>query len=271
MTNHSNIPDNPAKTKGFLFIEYTSKNPTNLEQIFFTMDLRLVGRHKKYDIDLWCKNDIVFVLNKMKGGCTEQFAEKHGDSVCGFGFLVEDAKVSFAHCVSKKAVLDHKGDKWYSPDNNEGGLYAIDGIADTRLYLGDKTVIDYKNLFHKAINVDVACTESDAQLLKIDHITHNVFRGNMDTPDSYYSNITKRLPHNKEDVDSLKKLKILIDGEKANNSSEMKILLQIFTDTMIGPVFFEIIQRKGNEGFGEGNFRALFKTIEHDQIVRGVI
>ncbi|MNH09113.1 4-hydroxyphenylpyruvate dioxygenase [compost metagenome] len=70
-----------------------------------------------------------------------------------------------------------------------------------------------------------------------------------------------------EDLEALKALRILIDGSPTKDG----ILLQIFTDTVIGPVFFEIIQRKGNEGFGEGNFQALFESIELDQIRRGVL
>ena len=70
-----------------------------------------------------------------------------------------------------------------------------------------------------------------------------------------------------ENLADLKAQRILIDGAPMKDG----ILLQIFTDTVIGPVFFEIIQRKGNEGFGEGNFKALFESIEEDQIRRGVI
>jgi 4-hydroxyphenylpyruvate dioxygenase len=87
----------------------------------------------------------------------------------------------------------------------------------------------------------------------------------METPDTYYEQINKRIPNHGEDLARLKKDAILIDGEAKD------LLLQIFTDTVIGPVFFEIIQRKGNEGFGEGNFRALFESIEADQIKRGVL
>jgi 4-hydroxyphenylpyruvate dioxygenase len=88
----------------------------------------------------------------------------------------------------------------------------------------------------------------------------------MDTPDTYYGNIDKRVPNHGENVSKLKDLRILIDG-----APEEGILLQIFTSTVIGPIFFEIIQRKGNEGFGEGNFKALFESIEEDQIRRGVL
>ncbi len=90
----------------------------------------------------------------------------------------------------------------------------------------------------------------------------------LDTPDTYYELIEKRLPKHGEPLDQLKKNKILIDGE---TKQMKKLLLQIFTEPMLGPVFFEIIQRKGDEGFGEGNFRALFESIELDQIRRGVL
>jgi len=88
----------------------------------------------------------------------------------------------------------------------------------------------------------------------------------MDTPDTYYANVDKRVKGHKEEVKKLKDLRILIDG-----APQEGILLQIFTSTVIGPIFFEIIQRKGNEGFGEGNFKALFESIEEDQIRRGVL
>ena len=89
----------------------------------------------------------------------------------------------------------------------------------------------------------------------------------MDTPDTYYEKINERVEGHDEDVDALRKQRILIDGAPMKDG----ILLQIFTQTVIGPVFFEIIQRKGNEGFGEGNFKALFESIEEDQIRRGVL
>lgn len=90
----------------------------------------------------------------------------------------------------------------------------------------------------------------------------------LDTPDTYFELIEKRLPDHGEPLEHLKKHRILIDG---TTKSEKKLLLQIFTKNMLGPVFFEIIQRKGDEGFGEGNFRALFESIELDQIRRGVL
>ncbi|MFI4951649.1 MAG: 4-hydroxyphenylpyruvate dioxygenase, partial [Burkholderiales bacterium] len=123
-----------------------------------------------------------------------------------------------------------------------------------------------------------------------------------DTPDTYYEALAARLPGHQEDTALLKRERILLDGRTAAQAGEMmreavggstiasgvaspsavpappsggpskdEMLLQIFTATVIGPIFFEIIQRKGNEGFGEGNFRALFESIEQDQIRRGVL
>src|SRR6266404_6659030 len=87
-------------------------------------------------------------------------------------------------------------------------------------------------------------------------------------PDTYYEQVDARLPGHGEDLKRLGRDRILIDGAPTTGGG---LLLQIFTQTVIGPIFFEIIQRRGNEGFGEGNFRALFESIEADQIRRGVL
>ncbi len=90
----------------------------------------------------------------------------------------------------------------------------------------------------------------------------------LDTLDTYYELLAKRVPGHGEDVARMRKDRILLDGAPAKGGG---ILLQIFTETVIGPIFFEIIQRKGDEGFGEGNFKALFESMEQDQIRRGVL
>ena len=91
-----------------------------------------------------------------------------------------------------------------------------------------------------------------------------------DTIETYFDLIDKRLPGHGENVDELLRLRILIDGA-THLGVDNELLLQIFTKEVIGPIFFELIQRKGNEGFGEGNFKALFESIELDQIRRGVL
>lgn len=88
----------------------------------------------------------------------------------------------------------------------------------------------------------------------------------LDTPDTYYELLDQRIPDHGEDTERLQKNRILLDSAPGGG-----LLLQIFTENQLGPIFFELIQRKGNEGFGEGNFKALFESIELDQMRRGVL
>ena len=88
-------------------------------------------------------------------------------------------------------------------------------------------------------------------------------------PATYYDMLDERLPGHGESVDELKSRGILLDG--TTEDGDPRLLLQIFSDTVIGPIFFEFIQRKRDEGFGEGNFQALFESIERDQLARGVL
>ena len=90
-------------------------------------------------------------------------------------------------------------------------------------------------------------------------------------PATYYEQSVQRVHAHDEPLDRMARHGILIDGEGVVGGGETRILLQIFSKTVIGPIFFEFIQRKGDEGFGEGNFRALFESIEEDQIRRGVL
>ena len=89
-----------------------------------------------------------------------------------------------------------------------------------------------------------------------------------DTPTTYYELLPERIKGHSENIAELEKRGILMDGAPTEGQG---LLLQIFTQNVIGPIFFEIIQRKGNEGFGEGNFKALFESIELDQMRRGVL
>lgn len=95
-------------------------------------------------------------------------------------------------------------------------------------------------------------------------------------PDTYYEMVDGRIPGHGEPIARMKATGVLIDGEGAVKLGEKegrmsKVLLQIFSGTVLGPIFFEFIQRKGDDGFGEGNFRALFESIEEDQVRRGVL
>ena len=90
-------------------------------------------------------------------------------------------------------------------------------------------------------------------------------------PDAYYAKSQDRVTGHQEPIDRMKAHGILIDGEGVVDGGTTRVLLQIFSKTVIGPIFFEFIQRKGDDGFGEGNFKALFESIEMDQIERGVL
>ena len=87
----------------------------------------------------------------------------------------------------------------------------------------------------------------------------------LNVPDTYYEDLLTRLPNITENIEDLKRLKILADGDKDG------YILQIFTKNLFGPIFVEVIQRKKHDGFGEGNFQALFDAIERDQKERGVL
>ena len=88
-------------------------------------------------------------------------------------------------------------------------------------------------------------------------------------PDTYYEMLEERIPGHGQDAGQLKLRGLLLDGAVADGKP--RLLLQIFSETQLGPVFFEFIQRKGDDGFGEGNFKALFESIERDQVQRGVL
>jgi 4-hydroxyphenylpyruvate dioxygenase len=90
----------------------------------------------------------------------------------------------------------------------------------------------------------------------------------LETPDSYYEALDARLPGHGQNIEDLRTRGILLDG---STDPSPRLLLQIFTENVIGPIFFEIIQREGDEGFGEGNFQALFEAMERDQMQRGVL
>jgi 4-hydroxyphenylpyruvate dioxygenase len=88
-------------------------------------------------------------------------------------------------------------------------------------------------------------------------------------PETYYEMLDERLPGHGEPADELKARGILLDG--TTGEGQPRLLLQIFAEAKVGPVFFEFIQRKGDDGFGNGNFKALFESMERDQVRRGVL
>ncbi len=343
--------DNPMGTDGFEFVEYTAPDPEQLRALFSRMGFPASARHRSKNVTLHRQGDINFVINAEPEGFGQQFARAHGPSACAMAFRVKDAAAAFRRAVElgAKPVETRVGPM-------ELRIPAIQGIGGSHIYLvdryGDRTIYDVD--FVPAADPKAVRA---AGLTVIDHLTHNVARGNMDkwagfyerlfnfreiryfdiegkktglfsramtspcgkiripinesqddksqieeyireyhgegiqhialftddiyasvdalrangvefqdTPDTYYEGIDARVDGHRESLARMQERRILIDG-----SAKDGILLQIFTKNVIGPIFFEIIQRKGNEGFGEGNFRALFESIELDQERRGVI
>ena len=343
-------------TDGFEFVEYTAPDPTLLRTLFEQMGFPVVARHRSKDVTLHSQGDINFVINAEPGSVAQAFAREHGPSVCAMAFRVKDATRAFKRAVElgAKPFEGRVGPM-------ELNIPAIEGIGGSLIYLvdryGDQTIYDVD--FRP---VTQPHPTQKAGLTYVDHLTHNVHRGNMDVwagfyqrlfnfreiryfdiqgeytgltskamtaPDGkiriplneeakkgsgqieeflmqfngegiqhvalltddifasvdklqmagiplmtapndvYYEMLDTRLPGHGQPVAELQSRGILLDGSTAG--SKPRLLLQIFSGTVLGPVFFEFIQRQGDDGFGEGNFKALFESIERDQVRRGVL
>jgi len=124
---------------------------------------------------------------------------------------------------------------------------------------------------YKGEGIQHIAVGSDDIYNSTDIIAENGLKFMPGPPDAYYDLSKSRVVGHDEPLDRMKTHGILIDGEGVVDGGETKILLQIFSKTVIGPIFFEFIQRKGDDGFGEGNFKALFESIEQEQIDNGEI
>lgn len=357
------IPDNrpeswpnPLGTDGFEFVEYSSQQPQQLQQLFQQMGFVAIAKHRSKQVWLYRQGGINFILNAEARGQPCDFISQHGPSANAIAFRVRDAAAAIEQLQQLGATPVASG-----AGPMELCIPAIEGIGGSLIYLvdryGERDI--YEIDFVPIEGVDQHPT--GVGLTLIDHLTHNVERGHMDhwsdfyqrlfnfrqiryfdikgkltglhsramtspcgkiripinessddqsqiaeylrahngegvqhialatediyasvealrqrgldfmpTSDSYFDAIDSRLPGHGEDLSRLRANRILIDGETLDKIDE-DLLLQIFTETLIGPIFFEIIQRKGNQGFGEGNFQALFDSIEQDQLDRGVI
>ncbi|MBL9099029.1 MAG: 4-hydroxyphenylpyruvate dioxygenase [Alphaproteobacteria bacterium] len=347
--------DNPLGTDGFEFVEYTAPDTAALGRYFESMGFRAVARHRSKNVTLYKQNDVNFIVNAEPDSHGARFAKAHGPSACAMAFRVKNAGNAYAKAIEKgaKPFAGKVGPM-------ELNIPAIEGIGGSVIYFVDRYgpgEVSIYDVDFVPTDVTKGYRHDGVGLAEIDHVTHNVYRGNMNvwagfyerlfnfreikyfdiegkltglksramtspcgkiripinessddksqiaeyldeykgegiqhialstdniyetverlrksdvafqsTIDTYYEGVDKRVPNHGEDLARLKKNQILIDGGPTSG-----LLLQIFTQNAIGPIFFEIIQRKGNDGFGEGNFRALFESIELDQIRRGVL
>ncbi len=346
--------ENPMGTDGFEFVEFASPDATALAKLFEQFGFTAVARHRDRNITLYRQGGTHFLLNDEPGSFAADFAAAHGPCACGFAIRVKDADKAYKLALENKATPATDKSETYAAD-----IPVIEGIGGSLLYLVDQ--YDGASVYDADyVPIDgVDQQPTGAGLTFIDHLTHNVYQGNMDVwgeyyerlfnfreiryfdikgaktgltsramtspcgkiriplnqsaddksqiqeyldeykgegiqhialftddiystveamrrhdvefldvPETYYDMVDERIPGHNEDVPRMNTNSILID---ADPETHKQLLLQIFTQTCIGPIFFEIIQRKGNEGFGEGNFQALFESIERDQERRGVI
>ncbi|QAU34190.1 4-hydroxyphenylpyruvate dioxygenase [Janthinobacterium sp. 17J80-10] len=354
----ADILENPMGLTGFEFVEFASPTPNTLEPVFEMLGFALVARHRSKDVALYRQGDINFILNREPHSSAAYFAVEHGPCACGMAFRVQDSHKAYARALQLGAQPLE-----LPTGPMELRLPAIKGIGGAPLYLIDRFE-DGKSIYDIDFEfVDgVERHPQGAGLKRIDHLTHNVYRGRMHywasfyerlfnfreirhfdiageytgltsmamtapdgkiriplneeaskgsgqieeflmrfngegiqhialytedifrtldelkmagvpfmpaPPQSYYDMLETRLPGHGEPVGELQTRGILLDGSTEGN--DKRLLLQIFSQNLLGPVFFEFIQRKGDEGFGEGNFKALFESIERDQILRGVV
>ena len=350
--------ENPMGIDGFEFVEFAAPagRADELHNLFTRMGFTAVLKHKLRPITVYRQNGVNFLINEDPDSFAADFAAKHGPSACGFAIRFKKPSVEVLATVlgnGGEAVTDKVESKAVNAP-------VVKGIGDCMLYLVDRYGSAGSIYDGDYARIDGAeQTPTGFGLTFIDHLTHNLYFGNMqkwsdyyerlfnfreiryfdikgaktglvskamtapdgivriplnessdpksqineyldayhgegiqhiacftddiyttvekmraagveflDTPDSYFEVIDIRVPNHGEDVPRLAKNKILID---ADLETKQRKLLQIFTENCIGPIFFEIIQRKGNEGFGEGNFQALFESIERDQMKRGVL
>jgi len=346
---------NPMGTDGFEFVEYAAPEPKLLHDLFTRMGFTAVARHRARPVTLYRQGGINFLVNETPDSFASDFAAAHGPCAVGFGVRVKDAAKALEHAESKDAHrVSHKA------DTLPLSVPALQGIGGSALYLVDnyEESDPYAEEFDYFQNVERH--PKGHGLTYIDHLTHNVAQGEMNTwagfyervfnfreiryfdikgrktglfsramtspdgkvripinesadeksqiqeylneykgegiqhialytdaiygtveglrddgieflgtpPGAYYDMIPERVPEHGQDLERMQRDGILLD---ADTETKKRLLLQIFTQNVIGPIFFEIIQRKGNEGFGEGNFTALFEAIERDQERRGVV
>lgn len=344
--------ENPLGLNGFEFVELTAPDPVAMIATIERLGFTAWSTHPSKDIVRFKQGRINILVNREPSGQAAAFRAAHGPSANGMAFRVADARTAFELAIARGAR---------AADAASGALGAssrvLEGIGGSLLYLVDESNGGVFADWTPIPGAAEAEAKNSVGLDVLDHLTHNVRRGQMrtwsgfynrifgfveqkffdihgkatglfsqamiapdrairiplnesqdessqieefirlyngegiqhlalttddiyatveklrqrgivfqDTIDTYYELVDKRVPNHGEDVARMKAAKILIDGSESEG-----LLLQIFTDNLFGPIFFEVIQRKGNEGFGNGNFQALFESIELDQIRRGVV
>ncbi|MDY6949672.1 MAG: VOC family protein, partial [Pseudomonadota bacterium] len=174
---------NPVGTDGFEFVEYTAEDPELLRALFERLGFPATARHRSKNVTLHRQGDINFIINAEAGSFGQRFAHEHGPSACAMAFRVKDAAHALKRCVElgAKAVETRVGPM-------ELHIPAIEGIGGSLIYLvdryGERTIYDVD-----FVPVSGHSLGRDAGLTYIDHLTHNVARGNMDKWAGFYEKL----------------------------------------------------------------------------------
>lgn len=172
--------ENPAGTDGFEFVEFAHPNPQELRDLFGKMGYSHVATHKSKSVELWQQGDISYLVNAEPGSHASAFAERHGPCVPSMGWRVVDAEHALRHAVAQGA----------EPFTGEGkalDVPAIVGIGGSLIYF----VEDYfeTSPYNREFDWKAAAHPEGAGLYYLDHLTHNVFKGNMDKWFKFYGSL----------------------------------------------------------------------------------
>ena len=177
---------NPMGTDGFEFVEYAAPDPELLRALFTRMGMPAVARHRSKDVTLHKQRDINFIINAEPDSFAQAFAREHGPCACAMAFRVKNARSAFKRAVELGATPVPG-----NPGPMELNIPAIEGIGGSRLYLvdryGDKSIYDIDFEFFP--DADELMQEADTGLTYIDHLTHNVQRGNMTVWADFYERL----------------------------------------------------------------------------------
>ncbi|MEC7794314.1 MAG: 4-hydroxyphenylpyruvate dioxygenase [Pseudomonadota bacterium] len=172
--------ENPAGTDGFEFVEFAHPDPQELRDLFARMGYELVGRHKLKDVELWQQGDITYIINAEPGTHAARFIEEHGPCAPSMGWRVVDAQHAFDHAVAKGATP-------YEGDGKVMDVPAIVGIGGSLIYF----IEDYYDTspYNAEFSWLAQSKPRGVGFYYLDHLTHNVFKGNMDTWFRFYGDL----------------------------------------------------------------------------------
>ncbi|KAE9627841.1 4-hydroxyphenylpyruvate dioxygenase [Parasedimentitalea maritima] len=172
--------ENPAGTDGFEFVEFASPEPQELRELFARMGYALTGRHKSKNVELWQQGDVTYILNAEPESFAARFVDEHGPCAPAMGWRVVDAKQAYDHAVSKGAEPYDAADKTMN-------VPAIKGIGGSLIYFIDQ----YSDTSPFNEEFDWLCESKPRGdgFFYLDHLTHNVFKGNMDKWFHFYGEL----------------------------------------------------------------------------------